>query len=316
MSEPAAEDVVRAAGVVVLRHQDFAPEVLIVHRPHRSDWSLPKGKVDPGEHPLDTAVRECAEETGLAVTLGSPLAQQSYMALGRPKIVDYWRGLIRSDQGFTPNAEIDELRWVPVTESSELLTYAHDRELVTEALELPETSPVVILRHAKAMKRSEYDGKIDGRRPLAAKGRNQSRALVSLLDAFGITVVHSSDSTRCIETVKAFARLLGTKVMLEKALSEEAHREHPLRAATSVRHIIESPEASVICSHRPVMATILGSIADSLGLSADDPRLDPKLSPGAFVVIHRAFADGAIRAVAIERHDAPLSDGEDHDLLG
>jgi 8-oxo-dGTP diphosphatase len=166
------------------------------------------------------------------------------------------------------------------------------------------------------MKRSEYIGKIDAHRPLATKGRNQSRALVSLLDAFGITAVHSSDSTRCIETVEAYAQLLGTKVLLEKALSEEAHREHPLRAARSVRRIIESPQASVICSHRPVMATIMASVADSLGLTAADPRLDPKLSLGAFVVIHRAFTEGKIRAVAIERHDAPLSDGEDHDLLG
>ena len=79
--------------------------------------------------------------------------------------------------------------------------------------------------------------------------------------------------------------------------------------------IVGSPEPGVICSHRPVLPTIMATIAKSLGLSEDDSRLEPKLSPGAFIVIHRAFIDGEIQAVAIERHAAPLGDSEDHDLL-
>ncbi|MEY4137568.1 MAG: hypothetical protein RL205_1696 [Actinomycetota bacterium] len=309
-------DVVRAAGVVVLRDTDSFPEVLIVHRPHRSDWSLPKGKVDPGEHLLETAVRECAEETGLIVALRAPLPRQSYTALGRPKTVDYWLAVIREDEGFAPDEEIDEIRWVPIDRAAGILTYAHDRELVSEALTVPETSPLVILRHAKAMKRSDYSGKDDALRPLSGKGRTQSKALVALLDAYGITSVHSSDSTRCTETVRRFVKTLDSKLELETSLSEEAHHENPKRAAKAIRRIAESPEPSVICSHRPVMPTIMSALAETLGLPSDDPRLDPKMSPGAFVVIHRAFLDGEVRAVAIERHDAPLGDSEDHDLLG
>jgi 8-oxo-dGTP diphosphatase len=315
MSDPTASDLVRAAGVVVLRRQDSSTEVLLVHRPHRSDWSLPKGKVDPGEHLLETAVRECAEETGLNVTLGAPLSQQSYLALGRPKTVDYWIGVIREDEGFAPDEEIDEIRWVPVDRAASILTYAHDRELVNEALTIPDTSPLVILRHAKAMKRADFDGRVDAHRPLSGRGRTQSKALVPLLDAYGITAVHSSDSTRCTETVKRFAKTLEGKVELETSLSEEAHHESPKRTAKAIRRILESPEPTVICSHRPVMPTIMATLAEGLGLSMDDARLDPKMSPGAFVVIHRAFVDGAVRAVAIERHDAPLGDSEDHDLL-
>ena len=316
MTEPSDNGVVRAAGVIVLRKQDSSPEVLIVHRPHRSDWSLPKGKVDPGEHLLETAVRECAEETGLNVALRAPLTQQSYIALGRPKTVDYWIGVVREDEGFAPDEEIDEIRWVPVDRAGGILTYAHDRDLLIEALALPDTSPLVILRHAKAMKRSDYDGKIDAHRPLSGKGRTQSRALVPLLDAYGITAVHTSDSTRCTETVKRFAKTLDSKVELEPSLSEEGHHENPKRAAKTVRRILESHEPTVICSHRPVMPTLMATLAESLGLSEDDERLDPKMSPGAFIVIHRAFVDGEVRAVAIERHDAPLGDSEDHDLLG
>ncbi len=315
MTEQSTDNTVRAAGVVVLRDADPLREVLIVHRPHRSDWSLPKGKVDPGEHLLETAVRECAEETGLNVALRAPLARQSYMALGRPKTVDYWIGVIRDDEGFAPDEEIDEIRWVPVDRTAGILTYAHDRDLVTEALALPETSPLVILRHAKAMKRSDFDGKPDALRPLSGKGRTQAKALVPLLDAYGITAVHTSDSTRCTETVKRFVKTLDSKVELESSLSEEAHHESPKRAAKTIRRIIESDEPAVICSHRPVMPTIMATLADCLGLDVDDPRLDPKMSPGAFIVVHRSFVDGEIRAVAIERHDAPLGDSENHDSL-
>lgn len=315
MTEHVSDDVVRAAGVVVLREQDSSREVLVVHRPHRSDWSLPKGKVDPGEYLLETAVRECAEETGLNVVLRTPLSRQSYIALGRPKTVDYWIGEIRADDGFVPDEEIDEIRWVAVDRAAGILTYAHDRDLVTEALNQPETSPLVILRHAKATKRSDYNGNVDARRPLSGKGRSQSKALVLLLDAYGLTAVHSSDATRCTETVKRFAQTLESKIELESSLSEEAHHENPTRAAKAIRRILASPEPAVICSHRPVMVTIMATLAESLGLSPEDTRLNPKLSPGEFMVIHRAFVDGEIRAIAIERHDAPLSDSEDNDLL-
>jgi len=315
VSENSTDDVVRAAGVVVLRNQETSPEVLIVHRPHRSDWSLPKGKVDPGESLLETAVRECAEETGLNVALRAPLPQQSYIALGRPKTVDYWIGIIRTDEGFAPDEEIDEIRWVPVDRAAAILTYAHDRDLVVEALTVPETSPLVILRHAKATKRSDFDGSVDAQRPLSGKGRIQAKALVPLLDAYGLTAVHASDSTRCTETVMRFVKTLDSKLELESTLSEEAHDENPQRAAKTTRRIAESPMPAVICSHRPVMPTIMATLAEVLGLPVDDPRLDPKLSPGAFVVVHRAFVDGEVRAVAIERHGAPLGDSEDHDSL-
>ena len=53
MSAPAAKDV-QAAGVVAFRP---GHRVLLVHRPKSDDWSFPKGKVDPGEHPTAAAVR-------------------------------------------------------------------------------------------------------------------------------------------------------------------------------------------------------------------------------------------------------------------
>ncbi len=60
-------EAIHAAGVVVIRKNIYESgeareQTLIVHRPHREDWSLPKGKVDPGWHLLMTALRECDEK--------------------------------------------------------------------------------------------------------------------------------------------------------------------------------------------------------------------------------------------------------------
>ena len=78
-----------AAGAVVVRKG----AVLLVHRPKYDDWSFPKGKQDPGEDDVVTAVREVAEETGVEVRLGMPLPSTAYVQLdGRTKLVHYWRG--------------------------------------------------------------------------------------------------------------------------------------------------------------------------------------------------------------------------------
>ena len=86
--ERRAADVV-AAGAVVFRP---GREVLLVHRQKYDDWSFPKGKLDPREHPTTAAVREVAEETGLHVRLGPPLATMRYPNNGRMKTVHYWQG--------------------------------------------------------------------------------------------------------------------------------------------------------------------------------------------------------------------------------
>src|SRR5580700_5286457 len=81
---------IRAAGAVLWRPGPVGPQVALVHRPKYDDWSLPKGKTEPGEHVLLTAVREVAEETGIRVILGRRLPATHYTVRGRPKVVDYW----------------------------------------------------------------------------------------------------------------------------------------------------------------------------------------------------------------------------------
>lgn len=306
MSEASiADTVVRAAGVVVIREVDGTPSVLAVHRPLRSDWSLPKGKLEPGEHPIAAAVRECDEETGLQVVLGARLPSQEYIALGRPKHVDYWVAHPRQDEGFVPHAEIDEIRWVPLEQAAGFLSYAPDAELVRAAAMVPPTSPLVILRHTQAVKRSDFKGKVDADRPLSGRGRSQAKALIPLLEAFGLQEVFSSPSTRCTQSVRRFAKALTLPVLTDDAFSEEGHERDAQRTARHAKRVLRNPAPLVLSTHRPVLPTILSALREHARVDdhLDDALWEPKMPPGGFIVFHRAFdAEKNPRIVAIERH--------------
>jgi len=129
-----AEFEVLAAGGLVLRGAGDAAEVAVVHRPKYDDWSLPKGKLDPGESFEQGALREVLEETGFRCELAGRLEPTSYRdRKGRTKLVRYY--LMRPLGGaFAPSDEVDELRWVPPGEAGELLTHTHDRRLVAGVL--------------------------------------------------------------------------------------------------------------------------------------------------------------------------------------
>jgi 8-oxo-dGTP diphosphatase len=106
--------------------------ILLVHRPRYNDWSLPKGKAEGAERAEETALREVEEETGLQCALGREVGRTQYRdSRGRDKEVRYW--LMEPDQhgaGFTPNDEVDEIRWCSPRDAVKLLTYDHDRRLV------------------------------------------------------------------------------------------------------------------------------------------------------------------------------------------
>ena len=125
---------IRAAGGLVWRRGAGGIEVAVVHRPRRDDWSLPKGKLDPGESWEDAALREVHEEIGLTCRLGRELPPVSYRdQKGREKVVRYWL-MEPGDGEFAPNDEVDELRWLIPEAAAGLLSYPHDRELVRAAL--------------------------------------------------------------------------------------------------------------------------------------------------------------------------------------
>jgi 8-oxo-dGTP diphosphatase len=107
-------------------------ELALVHRPDRHDWTLPKGKLEPGESFEQCALREVLEETGFRCRLGPFVGTTHYLdRRNRPKIVNYW--FMEPVEGaFRPSDEVDELRWVPPEEALRMLTYACDRELLAD----------------------------------------------------------------------------------------------------------------------------------------------------------------------------------------
>lgn len=313
-----AADFIRAAGVVLLRPAGATREVLIVHRPRYGDWSLPKGKGKPGEHPTVTAIRECDEESGFQAVLGARLESVNYPVEGVQKRVAFWSARINDDEGFNPGAEVDDIRWVPVDRAREQLAYESEADLVECAASLPATSPLILVRHTAAVKRSDFRGKNDAERPLSGLGRSQAKALIPIFDAYGITDIHSSDAARCYDTVRKTAKHLGTGVQREPAFSEEGFEDRPERTARRMHRLLHDPAPLIICSHRPVLPTLLEVAADVLGgarlsrASAStrpervDEHWDPKMPPGGFVVLHRSFTNGgAPNLVSIERHIIP-----------
>ena len=159
MAERPGTPVVRAAGGVVWRNGtagngDQAVEVAIIHRPRYDDWSIPKGKLVPGESDLEGAIREIAEETGYRVRVSRPLGEVSYpKKMGgeeRLKIVRYW-SMYAEGGMFSPTPEVDQLRWVSVAEAMRTVTQERDRDLLREFASAPAVArSVLLVRHASA----------------------------------------------------------------------------------------------------------------------------------------------------------------------
>lgn len=279
---------VRAAGAVVTRK---GGDVLLVHRPRYDDWSFPKGKLDPGEHAVTAAVREVAEETGLDVRLGPPLPGQRYpLANGRTKAVSYWTARVIGHDDvsrYAVNAEIDQVDWVAWDKARDLLTYEHDRETLDDARPLRRrTQALVVLRHGHARSRKAWRDD-DRRRPLLKPGDAQAQRLVPLLAGFDVTAVHTSSSTRCVDTVAPYAHTTGWPLVTHDGLTEEDATVESV--VDLVDDLLEEREGAVICTHRPVLPTVL----DALGVAGD-----VRLEPGEMLVVHHRKG----RIVATERH--------------
>jgi len=283
-----------AGGAVVTReHSLRGTEVVVVHRNRYDDWTLPKGKVEAGESLPVCAVREVHEETGVTIRLGVPLDSISYEAGNAGlKKVDYWGGIVLDSVRRAPDAEVDVVSWLPVRAALSRLTYSHDHFLVQQYLEQPPTTPLIILRHAKAMDRKDWSRK-DSARPINTRGRRQARMLVPMLNAYGVTKLVSSTSTRCVATVLPYAQQEELPIETHSLLSEEEGENNAKGVGRLMRKIraatLKTGEPTAVCVHRPVLPHIL----DALNIAP------ATLVTGELLVAHLT-SEGTVHA--LERH--------------
>ncbi len=314
---------IRAAGAVVWRRNGRKVEVLLVHRPRWEDWSFPKGKLKNGETLRQCCVREIKEETGADIVLGVPLGRCHYETPdGNWKEVRYWLATEADPDNQVvrrrpkvkpaPKSEIDEVRWVPVKQAKAMVTNDDDRDLLGRMRDLWSddklvTTPLILVRHTRAQKRSAWkNGKgSEETRPLTSTGLDRADMLVPELGAYGVDKVASSPWKRCMDTVKPYAKAVGTEIQELPELTEHAHKKAPKKVARYVKDLLRKEQhATALCLHRPTLPTVMDALAEFTphAIMRQIPKSDPWLKTGEIIVAHVANRHGkAPTVVAFEK---------------
>lgn len=307
-----ASTLVVAAGVVCWRTHNGKVKVLLVRRDSRSDISLPKGKVDPGESLPEAAVRETLEETGIAIALGAPLGATEYsMPTGRDKVVHYWAAEVDDAAlgaaRFTPTDEISSTEWLPLKTARAKLTYDRDRDILDRFAARLEadslrTFAIIALRHGKAVPAGSWSGP-DSSRPLEQVGIEQARAAARAIAAYRPAKLISSTAARCVSTIEPVARLTGLDVKATAAISQDAFEDGEADVTRLIAKRIARGLSAVLCSHGPVLPVILDEIGVATGREDDRSlRRAAALDTGDFAVVHLSVAHPYAGIVAVEKH--------------
>lgn len=294
-------DLVQAAGAVLYRRTDERLEVALVHRRRYDDWSLPKGKVDPGESLPMTAVREIHEETGYRIRLQCMLGSVGYPLKEKTrKEVTYWAAEVL-DGEFVANGEVDELRWLSVEEARAETTYQLDRKLLDNFSEKsPITSSVLLVRHARAGDRTKWVGD-DDLRPIDKTGRVQAEMLVPLLRSFGVTAIHSAPLVRCEQTVTPLAEETGFEIVPEPALSDLVFLEDPRASVARLTELATSAEHPVVVSSQgSAIPGMVDALATASGFDAGETSTK---KGGAWYL---GFEDGRLHVADLMQTPLPL----------
>ncbi len=263
----APQTTVRSAGGVVWRGIGRGREVMLVHRDRYGDWTLPKGKLEPGEAVLAAAVREVLEETGVTAVPQLRLPTVEYLTgtPGELKSVDFWSMRVVTDAGRESDHEVSEARWVPVGDAPAMLTYSHDRGVLRAFTEAPPvTTELVLVRHAHAGTREGWTGP-DELRPLSRRGLAEVQRLTPVAGLFQPSRVISAEPVRCQETVAP----LGLPVELEPAFGEHSPAGVP-GARTALLALARRGRTTVVCSQGKVIPPLLDSMRPQSWPLADD----------------------------------------------
>jgi hydrolase, NUDIX family len=253
---------VLAAGALVWRLKNDKLQVLVVHRPRYDDWSFPKGKAEPGESMVLTAIREVAEETGRQIVLGRYLGKaRRRLVSGRKKRTLYWAAQVLPEAGPgeglraavkpASKREIDKVRWWKVKKAARKLTHADDKRLLARLVDWYESGQLqvhslVLVRHAKAVSRATWGYGINSEitRPLVmGRGQAQARDVAALLSAYGVGELVSSPWRRCVDTLAPYAHGCGLDLRSDEAFTEVSALMAPELMQASFRGLLERGSA-------------------------------------------------------------------------
>jgi 8-oxo-dGTP pyrophosphatase MutT (NUDIX family)/phosphohistidine phosphatase SixA len=262
-------DAVLAAGGVLYRRAGDKVEVCLVHRPRYDDWSLPKGHLEKGEHPLAAAVREAAEETGVTGRPQLMLPQVGYtLPDGRPKRVDFWLLQAPGDARLDPQdtREVDGAVWLPIAEAITRLTYADELPLLEALAGMPAVTAVVgLVRHAHAGDRKKWSGN-DSLRPIDERGRAEAELIAELYALLGPKRLYAATPLRCKQTLEPLAAVLGDQpIVLDSAFAEPADADDaPAKAKIALQRLFELVPGTVpvICSQGKVIPHLIAALRD------------------------------------------------------
>ena len=292
--------IILAAGALVWRKsKEKKIEIAVIHRPKYNDWTIPKGKVELSESSIACAYREVIEETSIETEFGMYLGEVKYQSLDGPKQVSFWSAQVVKENTFTPNSEVDEIKWVEAAKAAKFLSLESDKEILSKFNKLKyESKPLVLLRHAKALSRDEWQGDDDDR-PLDSLGQMQAKRLLSIYQAFNLEQIHTSDAIRCYDTVEPMAKALGLRLEVSNNLSESAFKKDKEDAFDYARDLIKSDKRALLCSHNPILPKVLNKLTKKSDVESDEE----KLYPADAWVIHRIGKE----IIQIDRIDAPTT---------
>jgi 8-oxo-dGTP pyrophosphatase MutT (NUDIX family) len=141
-----------SAGAVLVRRMRGRTWLAVIRPRGRAEgtWALPKGLLDEGETPAQTALREAFEETGLRGRLGSKLGDVRYVYTWQGervfKIVSFYLVHAATGRiGVLPagmEREVAEARWLPLDDAPRLLAYGGERQMARRALEVLAPDPL------------------------------------------------------------------------------------------------------------------------------------------------------------------------------
>lgn len=276
---------IRAAGALLWRdNSDLSLEVALIHRPRYDDWSLPKGKLEMGETALQCAYREVQEETGIRATFTRQLGTVEYEESGQEKRVKYWAAhCALTNSEFVPNEEVDQMKWLPPSQALEQVTHDSDKSIIEKFMsEEQHTDTLIILRHTKSLERGDWD-EADSHRTLDETGFDQAQLLIKHLAPFAIDELYTSDYTRCVQTVTPLAHARGLSITTVPSLNEESFELDPEKAISFANALKQDEKNILICSHNPVIPSMLRGILNTKLKNKDLIKLEP----GDAWIVHR-----------------------------